>query len=173
MAKDIEPVSQGLRYLRPRVHPKFRTPGVKYKASDVAFPVVPVVDPKGRILFVSITANSANSKMVQFTQDGRPAIHPDFEGWSLLADFYDKEPDKYRREEGAKFVDEYIYAWKHHPSRENRAKGVQWNPPFSESGGGPTPVDHLLPIEVLNRRNGKSTPLGPPLQVPQQPKKAG
>jgi hypothetical protein len=167
MAQETKPVSQDYPLLRRKVPAKAYTPGVKYKASNVDFPIVPVVDPKGKILFAAITANAANSRMVQFTRDGRPSIHPDFEGWALLADLYDREPDKARREAGAKFVDDYIRAWKYHPSGQNMAQDVQWNPPSSEAGTDlVTPVDHLLPQEVLDRRTGKSTPLGAALAIP-------
>jgi len=125
--------------------------------------VVPVVQPDGRIVFFQHEQN-IGIPCLQQGSDGKLRIRPEHaeRGYALLADLYESEPDEFRRVEGRKVVREYIAAWQG---------------PNPDSVAGLKIPDHLLPQEVLRRREGRSAVNAGKLKFPEDPnaksKKAG
>lgn len=104
--------------------------------------IVPVVQPDGRLVFLQWETNIGVPHLQQGS-DGVLRLKPEYaeKGYALLADLYAKEPDDYRREEGVKTVRRYIAAWQG---------------PNPDQVAGVTIPDHLLPQEVIDRREGRS-----------------
>lgn len=131
----------------------------RYAHNDTRHDVVGFVDPEGRVHW-SECAPNARPPWLQVTSRGAACDAEYSErGWSLLADLYDREPDDFRRIEGSRAVDEYIRAWRYHPSGENRVgRGYEKGIPA-----------HLLPQEVLDRREGLSGVSNEQVHAPPDP----
>lgn len=118
--------------------------------------IVPVVLPEGRIVFYQWEANIGIPCLEQ-GRDGKIRVRPEDaeRGTVLLADLYKAEKDEFRREEGRKFIANYIKAWRG---------------PNPDSVAGVEIPDHLLPREVVDRRAGRAKTSVSRLEVPPDPK---